>query len=140
MRAVGDRGGTVGPAARLPNAVGDDRVLSQPARLRTDESDGLANLRMTPGTVVLVHSEQHVLDPVRPCAKAGVPFVARGSGTGLSGAALPATDRLLVVSHTPCRCSTHRSTAFRSDVFSLTRWTDPGPPAMHSRRTAASTR
>ena len=31
------------------------------------------------------------------CAGAGVPFVARGSGTGLSGGALPRTDGVLIV-------------------------------------------
>ena len=31
------------------------------------------------------------------CARAGVPFVARGSGTGLSGGALPRTDGVLIV-------------------------------------------
>ena len=34
---------------------------------------------------------------VRACADAGVPFVARGSGTGLSGGALPHADGVLVV-------------------------------------------
>jgi glycolate oxidase len=34
---------------------------------------------------------------VRACAEVGVPFVARGSGTGLSGGALPHADGVLVV-------------------------------------------
>ena len=34
---------------------------------------------------------------VRACAEHGVPFVARGSGTGLSGGALPHADGVLVV-------------------------------------------
>ena len=34
---------------------------------------------------------------VRACADAGVPFVARGSGTGLSGGALPHADGVLIV-------------------------------------------
>ena len=34
---------------------------------------------------------------VRACVDAGVPFVARGSGTGLSGGALPHADGVLIV-------------------------------------------
>jgi len=34
---------------------------------------------------------------VRSCARHGVPFVARGSGTGLSGGALPHSEGVLVV-------------------------------------------
>ena len=34
---------------------------------------------------------------VPACAEAGVPFVARGSGTGLSGGALPHADGVLIV-------------------------------------------
>ena len=34
---------------------------------------------------------------VRACAEHGVPFVARGSGTGLSGGALPHADGVLIV-------------------------------------------
>src|ERR687890_713360 len=48
-------------------------------------------------TAVLAESRQHVVDTVRLCAEAGVPFVARGSGTGLSGGALPSADGVLLV-------------------------------------------
>ena len=46
---------------------------------------------------MLAESRQHVVDTVRLCAAAGVPFVARGSGTGLSGGALPCADGVLLV-------------------------------------------
>jgi glycolate oxidase len=42
-----------------------------------------------PALVALPHSADEVAAVVRACAEAGVPFVARGSGTGLSGGALP---------------------------------------------------
>jgi glycolate oxidase len=47
--------------------------------------------------VVLAEDRQHVVDTVRLCSEAGVPFVARGSGTGLSGGALPHADGVLLV-------------------------------------------
>ena len=84
-------------AERLRCAVGAERVLTDPAQLRTYECDGLANFRCRPGVVVLVESRQHVVDTVQLCAEAGVPFVARGSGTGLSGGALPVADGVLIV-------------------------------------------
>ena len=97
MTALAEPGVTVRLAARLRNALGAERVLTDPAQLRTYECDGLANFRVLPGIVVLAESTQHVVDTVRLCAEAGVPFVARGSGTGLSGGALPVADGVLIV-------------------------------------------
>ena len=84
-------------AERLRGAVGRERVLTDRAQLRTYECDGLANFRVVPAVVVLAESRQHVVDTVTLCAEAGVPFVARGSGTGLSGGALPSSDGVLLV-------------------------------------------
>jgi glycolate oxidase len=84
-------------ADALRSAVGAQRVLTDHAQLRTYECDGLANFRVTPAVVVLAETTQHVVDTLRLCAEAGVPFVARGSGTGLSGGALPVADGVLVV-------------------------------------------
>ena len=97
MTAIAEPGVTVRLAARLRSAVGAERVLTDPAQLRTYECDGLANFRVLPGIVVLAESTQHVVDTVRLCAETGVPFVARGSGTGLSGGALPVADGVLIV-------------------------------------------
>ena len=72
-------------------------MLTERAQLRTYECDGLANFRVTPAVVVLDEDRQHVIDTVRLCSEAGVPFVARGSGTGLSGGALPSADGVLLV-------------------------------------------
>src|SRR3712207_1352472 len=87
-------------AERLRAAVGTERVLTDRTQVRTYECDGLANFKVTPAIVVLAESRDHVADTVRLCAEAGVPFVARGSGTGLSGGALPTAgggDRKSVV-------------------------------------------
>ena len=88
---------TAALAARLRAAVGEPRVLTDHAQLRTYECDGLANFRVTPAIVVLAESTQHVADAVRLCSEAGVAFVARGSGTGLSGGALPVSDGVVIV-------------------------------------------
>jgi len=84
-------------ADQLRTAIGAQRVLTERSQVRTYECDGLTNFKVTPAIVVLAESREHVIDCVRLCAEAGVPFVARGSGTGLSGGALPQADGVLLV-------------------------------------------
>src|ERR671931_70508 len=82
---------------RLRAAVGDAGVISDHHQLRTYECDGLAAYRVTPSVVVLPETSEQVQAVVRACREEGVPFVARGSGTGLSGGALPLADGVLIV-------------------------------------------
>jgi glycolate oxidase len=82
--------------AELAHIVGPHGLISDPTDLLTYESDGLAHLRATPGAVVLPKSAEEVQGVVRMCRREGVPFVARGHGTGLSGGALPVEDGVLI--------------------------------------------
>ena len=66
----------------VTEACGADDVITDPAELRTYECDGLTSHRSVPGLVVLPETAEQVAAVVRACAEAGVPFVARGSGTG----------------------------------------------------------
>ncbi|WP_305783494.1 FAD-linked oxidase C-terminal domain-containing protein [Symbioplanes lichenis] len=84
-------------AATLRAVLGDGQVLTDRQDLRTYECDGLANHRVVPGIVVLPRDTAECARTVRECVAAGVPFVARGSGTGLSGGALPRADGVLIV-------------------------------------------
>ena len=88
----------VSPAlvAELRRACGADAVITGEAERRTYESDGLVQYAVTPGVVALPGSADQVRAVVRACAAAGAPFVARGSGTGLSGGALPVQDGVLI--------------------------------------------
>jgi glycolate oxidase len=83
--------------SRLGQICGSDNVISDPLQLRTYECDGLTAHRCSPGLVVLVQSAAQVAAVVAECAARQVPFVARGSGTGLSGGALPRADGVLIV-------------------------------------------
>src|SRR5829696_3615002 len=83
--------------ARLRAELGAEKVIDDRQELRTYECDGLAHYKVVPGLVVLAESTADVAAVVRACNDAGVPFVARGSGTGLSGGALPHADGVLVV-------------------------------------------
>ncbi|MFC5825455.1 FAD-linked oxidase C-terminal domain-containing protein [Nonomuraea insulae] len=83
--------------AALRSLLPHDSVITDPVRLRTYECDGLTYHRATPGVVVLPDTAEQVARVVRLCNEFGVPFVARGSGTGLSGGALPREDGVLIV-------------------------------------------
>ncbi|MGN6754381.1 MAG: FAD-linked oxidase C-terminal domain-containing protein [Intrasporangium sp.] len=87
----------VGLADQLRLELGDAAVITDHQELRTYECDGLAHYKVTPALVVLAESTEHVAATVRACAAHGIPFVARGSGTGLSGGALPHADGVLIV-------------------------------------------
>src|SRR5262245_26877579 len=84
-------------AGRLRAAIGAERVITDRQGLRTYECDGLAHYKAVPALVALPQDTAQVAEVVRGCVDAGVPFVARGSGTGLSGGALPHADGVLIV-------------------------------------------
>jgi glycolate oxidase len=81
----------------LTDIVGPRNVITDPLELRTYECDGLTSHRATPALVVFPATAGQVAAVVRQCAGNGVPFVARGSGTGLSGGAVPREDGVLIV-------------------------------------------
>jgi len=84
-------------AARLRSEIGDDRVLTDRQQRRTYECDGLSHYKVMPAIVVLPTTTEQVAAVVGACGAANVSFVARGSGTGLSGGALPRADGVLIV-------------------------------------------
>ena len=69
--------------------VGERGLISSPEELHTYECDGLTNFRVMPRAVLLPASAEQVQAIVRLCYREKIPFVARGSGTGLTGGALP---------------------------------------------------
>ena len=83
--------------ASLRSLLGPGALVTDPVELATYECDGLTNFRARPAVAVLARSAEEVETTVRVCARFGVPFVARGSGTGLSGGAVPVSDGVLVV-------------------------------------------
>jgi glycolate oxidase len=78
-------------------ATVDDRgLVSSPEELHTYECDGLVNFRVLPRAVLLPTSTEQVQSIVRICHRERIPFVARGSGTGLSGGATPVEGGIVV--------------------------------------------
>lgn len=81
-----DRDRLIGELARF---LPPTHLLHQVEDLTPYECDGLSAYRTLPLAVVLADTEAHVIDTLRTCYRLGVPVVARGAGTGLSGGALP---------------------------------------------------
>jgi len=75
--------------ARLKTILPAHCLLVDEEDLRPYECDGLTAYRELPLAVCLPESEGQVIDVLRTCHLLGVPVVARGAGTGLSGGAMP---------------------------------------------------
>ena len=73
-----------------------DRLLTNPASLAAFGSDALTAFHQRPEAVVVAASEDDVVQTVRLCHAEGVPFVARGSGTSLSGGSVPVEGGIVI--------------------------------------------
>lgn len=76
--------------------VGARALITSPEELHTYECDGLTNFRVLPSAVLLPDSTEQVQAILRVCHREKIPFVARGSGTGLSGGALPVKNGIVI--------------------------------------------
>ena len=85
-----------GIADELRRQLAADRVITDLTRLKTYECDGITGYRVVPALVALPESTEEVAQVVAACAGAGLPYVARGAGTGLSGGALPVADGVVI--------------------------------------------
>ncbi|HKW38725.1 MAG TPA: FAD-linked oxidase C-terminal domain-containing protein [Burkholderiales bacterium] len=83
-------------AGRLRGLLPSDAVLHAEEDTRSYECDGLSAYRQLPMVVALPSTEDQVREVLRACNELKVPVVARGSGTGLSGGALPRGDGVLL--------------------------------------------
>ncbi len=72
------------------------RILTRDVELLPYESDALTAFQTKPGAVVLPLNADEIIATVRLCHEMAVPFMARGSGTSLSGGSLPIPDGLVI--------------------------------------------
>ena len=82
--------------ARALRAIVPDGVIDDPDALRVYESDGLTAYRQPPLLTVLPQTTAQVAQILRWCHQQGIKVVPRGSGTSLSGGALPLADAVLL--------------------------------------------
>jgi glycolate oxidase subunit GlcD len=80
----------------LARIVGPRWVRGDRASREAFAADGLPTLHGLPGAVVLPGTRDELLRALRVLAHHGVPFVARGAGTGLSGGAVADADAVVL--------------------------------------------
>src|SRR3954469_13385757 len=86
-RQPGRRPGSA--AACVAGRAAGHALLWHAEETRPYECDGLTAYRERPLAVALPESEAQVQGVLKACHALGVPVVARGAGTGLSGGAMP---------------------------------------------------
>jgi glycolate oxidase len=108
-----------------PTLVARLRQVIDPRRVHTDAADidlykrDASNIEGRAGVVCFPTTTTEVQDLVRVCAEFKQPFVARGSGTGLSGGATP-LDGAVVIS------TAKMNRLISVDPINRTAWIEPG--------------
>ena len=74
----------------------ESAILTQIEQLKPYECDGLSAYRCMPWIVVLPETQKQAQNILKICNQHGVPVVARGAGTGLSGGAIPLHNGVLM--------------------------------------------
>ncbi len=81
---------------RLQEIYPEDRLLTKKGQLVTYESDSLTSYQVQPIAVVIPENQPEVINTVKTCYEFEIPFVARGSGTSLSGGSLPIEGGIVI--------------------------------------------
>src|SRR3954463_3836962 len=81
---------------RLTRLLPAGRIMSSPAHLSAYESDGLTAFAAKPLAVAVPETQDEVIAIVRFCHAEKIPFVARGSGTSLSGGSMPVREGIVI--------------------------------------------
>ncbi len=82
--------------SRFAHIFPPERLLTSAAHLSAYESDALTAFHSRPVAVVVPESGDEVIAAVRLCHELRMPFVARGSGTSLSGGSLPVAGGIVI--------------------------------------------
>lgn len=80
----------------LRQQLPDDRFQDSASALAAFQSDGLTAFAVQPIAVVVPRTTDEIVTIVRWCHQHRIPFVARGSGTSLSGGSLPHADGIVI--------------------------------------------
>ena len=111
-------GATAGLVDDLVAALSAGRVRTGPTELSLYRKDA-SNMEGTAAVVCFPESTDEVRACVLAAVRHDVPFVARGSGTGLAGGAVPPTGALVIV-------TTKMNKVLSVDAASRTAWVEPG--------------
>jgi glycolate oxidase len=116
--------------AALREVLPADSVLASEEERRPYECDGLTAFRQLPRVVALPRTEEEVQGVLLACSRHGVPVVARGSGTGLSGGATPHPQGVLL-------SLARMNRILEIDPLSRTARLEPGVPNLRVSEAAA---
>lgn len=82
--------------SRLAPLLPRERLLTHAEQLAAYESDGLTAFHRRPLAIAIPETAEEVIALVRFCKEERLPFVARGSGTSLSGGSLPVAGGIVI--------------------------------------------
>lgn len=102
----------------LRDAIGHDRVKTGPSELSLYRKDS-SNMSGAASVVCLPETTAEVQACVRAANRHGVPFVPRGSGTGLSGGAVPLDEAVVIA-------TTKMTRITEVDEVNRLAWVQPG--------------
>ena len=103
----------------LRAALGDDRVRTAPSEVALYDRDASLTRAGRAGAVCLPRTTAEVQACVRAARRHGAPFVARGSGTGLAGGAVPVDGAVVIV-------TTAMDRIVEVDAAARIAWVEPG--------------
>ena len=110
---------TLEQIAELETTLGPDRVLYAAEDLATYAMDATATFHQRPACVSFPESAQEVASIVKWAGRHNIPVVTRGSGTGLSGGAVPVPDSLVL-------CTVRMDRVLELDATNRTLLVEPG--------------
>ena len=82
--------------SEMKKIVGKDHVLTDPVDLLVYSCDAITYHRQVPSAVVFPADAGQTASVVRLLDQKGIPFLPRGSGTGLSGGAIPSAGSVII--------------------------------------------
>ncbi|MCI0583400.1 MAG: FAD-binding protein, partial [Chloroflexi bacterium] len=122
-------GDTTGLLADLSTLLPPERLVASPDDLFAYECDAQTFDRALPLAVVFPETTEEVAAIVKACARRGVPFLARGAGTGLSGGVVAVGALVLSTSR--------MNRILEVDVPNRQAWVQPGVVNLHLSRALA---
>jgi len=85
-----------GVRRRLADLLEPEQLISDELEMEAYGRDGFSKNSVAVGLVVLARQREDVTATVLACLEAGVPYVARGAGTGVSGGARPLPGAVVI--------------------------------------------
>ena len=105
----------VDPLIELRERFGD-RLSTSGAAMTAYQTDGVTALSARPRAIVVAIDEDDVVFAIRWCFRNDIPWVARGSGTSLSGGSVPIADGLVIAMNRMNRVNRKRFFKYLSEI------------------------